>query len=369
MKRTFKIILSALVLSCTCAVVQAGSRTTAQGKGDKTYVVGFYNLENLFDTYDDPAKNDAEFLPEGKNRWTDTKYRKKLSNMAKVIKAMAEENGRYHTVLGVSEIENRLVLEDLVADPQIADANYQIIHYDGPDRRGVDVALLYNPKTFKYIESESIPYTFEGSSIDFVMSKEEQDYFRTRDILMVHGTIDGEHFAFYVAHLPSRSGDKKGSHQLRERGAEIMYDHAIKMQEKYPGIKIACMGDMNDNPTDASMAEYMHGKETIAEVGERDFFCPFTSMLKAGYGSLAYRGVWSIYDLVLVNNALATAPDGGLKIAKLGKKKGFYGRVFKQPFMTTQEGQYKGYPFRTFSNGSFIGGYSDHYPTYIVITK
>lgn len=340
----------------------------ARGKETKSYVVGFYNLENLFDIYDDPVKNDAEFLPDGKNKWTEAKYQKKVQNMAKVIRAMKDDNGCWHTILGVAEVENRLVLEDLVSDPQIAEANYQIIHYDGPDRRGVDVALLYKPEVFSFVESESIPYTFEGSSIDFVMSKSEQDYFRTRDVLMVRGRIQGEDVAVYVAHLPSRAGDKKGSNQLRERGAEIIYNHAMALQKKYPGIKIIVMGDMNDNPTDPSMAEYLHGRETLAEMGENDFFCPFISMLKAGYGSLCYQGVWSIYDLILVNDSLANARYGGLKIMQLGKK-GFYGRVFKKPFMTTQDGQYKGYPFRTFSNGSFIGGYSDHYPTYIVITE
>ena len=334
----------------------------------KGYVMGFYNLENLFDIYDDPVKNDEEYLPDGKNKWTEVKYRKKLQNMAKVIRSMKDDNGVWHSVLGVSEIENRLVLEDLVIEPQIAEANYQIIHYDGPDRRGVDVALLYKPEDFKYIESESIPFTFEGSSIDFLMDRQQQDDFRTRDILMVHGLIGGEHFAIYVAHLPSRAGGKKGGNQLRDRGAEIMYDHAMKMQEKHPGIKIVCMGDMNDNPTDPSMAEYLHGKEKIADVTSSDMFSPFVEMLKAGYGSLAYQGVWSIYDLILVNNALANAPDGGLKIRPLGKQ-GFYGRVYKKPFMITQKGQYKNYPFRTFSNGAFVGGFSDHYPTYIVVGK
>ena len=357
MKRIIAIFLLSVLL-CANAVAQ----------GSKNYVIGFYNLENLFDVYDDPVKNDSEFLPDGKNKWTEAKYQKKLQNMAKVIRSMKEDNGAWHAVLGVSEIENRLVLEDLVMDPQIAEANYQIIHYDGPDRRGVDVAMLYKPEVFKYIDSKSIPFTFEGSSIDFVMTKEQQDYFKTRDILMVHGTIDGEHFAIYVAHLPSRAGGKKGGNQLRDRGGEIMYNHAMQMQKKYPGIKIVCMGDMNDNPTDPSMAEYLHGKELKAEVTDSDFFSPFTSMLKAGYGSLAYQGVWSIYDLILVNNALANANDGSFAIRTIGKN-GFYGRVYKKPFMTTQKGQYKGYPFRTFSNGSFIGGYSDHYPTYIVITK
>ena len=354
------IVLAAMVLLCTGA--------NAQNKGSKNYVIGFYNLENLFDTYNDPAKNDEEFLPEGKNKWTEAKYQKKLQNMAKVIRSMKEENGAWHALLGVSEIENRLVLEDLVMEPQIAEANYQIIHYDGPDRRGVDVALLYKPEVFTFLDSESIPFTFEGSSIDWIQSKEERDYFRTRDILMVHGLIDGEHFAIYVAHLPSRAGGKKGGNQLRDRGGEIMYNHAMQMQAKYPGIKIICMGDMNDNPTDPSMAEYLHGKEFTEEVTDTEFFSPFTSMLKAGFGSLAYQGVWSIYDLLLVNNALVHPQQGTFALRQLHKK-GYYGRVFNAKFLTNQSGQYKGTPFRTFSNGAFIGGYSDHYPTYIVITK
>ena len=354
------IIIAALLLLCAGA--------DAQNAGKKNYVIGFYNLENLFDTYNDPVKNDEEFLPEGKNKWTEAKYQKKLQNMAKVIRSMKEENGVWHALLGVSEIENRLVIEDLVWEEQIREANYQIIHYDGPDRRGVDVALLYNPKVFTFIESESIPFTFEGSSIDFVMTKEQQDYFKTRDILMVHGLIDGEHFAVYVAHLPSRAGGKKGGNQLRDRGGEIMYNHAMQMQAKYPGIKIICMGDMNDNPTDPSMAEYLHGREFKEDVTDADFFSPFTSMLKAGFGSLAYQGVWSIYDLLLVNNALANPVRGTFGLRQLHKN-GYYGRVYNPKFLTNQSGQYKGTPFRTFSNGAFIGGYSDHYPTYIVITK
>ena len=332
----------------------------------RNYVIGFYNLENLFDTYNDPVKNDEEFLPEGKNQWTDVKYRKKLHNMATVIRSMAQTNGRFHTILGVSEIENRLVLEDLVSQPEIASANYQIVHYDGPDARGVDVALLYRPDNFKLIDSESIPFDFNSGTIEFAMNEEEQKNFKTRDILMVHGLLDGEEFAVYVAHLPSRIGGK--GWDLRSRGAEIIYSHAMQMEKRYPGIKIVVMGDMNDNPTDRSMAGFMHSKEKPEQVGKEDFFSPFLSMLKAGYGSLAYQGVWNIYDIILVNEALLNAPDGGVKIRPVGKK-GFYGVIFKKPFMITQSGQYKGTPFRTFSSGAFIGGYSDHFPTYIVLEK
>ena len=333
----------------------------AQGK--RSYVIGFYNLENLFDTYHDEGKNDYEYLPDGANQWTEAKYTKKLHNMASVIRAMEDENKIWHAVLGVSEIENRHVLEDLVSQPEIAEANYQIVHYDGPDRRGVDVALLYRPNLFKVLESKSIPFDF-NSSIAFSLNEEEKAYFRTRDILMVRGMLGNEMFAFFVAHLPSRIGGKGGD--LRSRGGEIMYQESMRLMAEYPDIKIVAMGDMNDNPTDPSMAVYMHGKENIDEVGKEDFFSPFVSMLKSGYGSLAYQGEWNIYDIIVVNANLCRGE--GLKIRPIVKKK-FYGRIFNPPFMTQQEGPYAGTPFRTFSGGAFIGGYSDHYPTYIVVSN
>lgn len=358
--RLRKILYSALLILAVTITACA-----KDGKGARGYVIGFYNVENLFDTYHDDGKNDYEFLPDGANRWTDARYNRKLHNIATVIKSMAKENNAFHTVLGLSEIENRHVLEDLVSQPEIAEANYQIVHYDGPDRRGVDVALLYRPEHFKVIESQSIPYDFNSSDIKFDMDKESQDRFRTRDILMVRGEIKGEMFAFFVTHLPSRIGGK-GS-DLRSRGAEIIYEHSVDLMKKHPGIKIVVMGDMNDNPTDESMAVYLRGKENVREVGEADFFSPFTSMLKAGYGSLAYRGEWNIYDLILTNEALVNAPKGSLRIVPIVKGK-YYGRVFSQPYMVQQTGQYKGTPFRTFSSGSYVGGYSDHYPTYIVIS-
>ena len=355
--RRFYCIITLLLLLLPSAWAQ---------KVQKTHVIGFYNLENLFDTYHDEGKNDYEYLPDGANQWTDVKYNKKLHNMAEVIRAMKDENGVYHTILGVSEVENRHVLEDLVTQPEIAEANYQIVHYDGPDRRGVDCALFYRPDQFTLLESRSIPFTFDSQSTKFSMTPEEQADFRTRDILEVRGTIGDEMFAFYVTHLPSRIGGKSGD--LRSRGAEIIYENAMKLMQAYPGIKIAVMGDMNDNPFDESMVTYLHGKEKTEEVGEQDFFEPFLSMIKAGFGSLAYQGVWSIFDIIMVNENLVNPPKGTYKIQPIVKKK-FYGRVFQRPFMTQQEGQYKGTPKRTMSNGAFINGYSDHYPTYIVISN
>ncbi len=278
---------------------------------------------------------------------------------------MKNANGRWHTLLGICEIENRLVIEDLVSQPEIAEANFQIVHYESPDKRGIDCALLYNPANFQYLDSEALPFDF-NSDIQFNMSVEEQAKFKTRDVLMTHGLLDGEEFAIYVAHLPSRIGGK--GEDLRARGAEIIYNHAMQMMEKYPGIKIAVMGDMNDNAYDESMTVWLHGRETIAEVTEKDFFLPFISMMKAGYGTLAYQGVWNLFDNILVNYNLCNADKGSLKIRTTGKK-GYYGVVFKEDWMLNQSGNYKGQPFRTNSGGAFINGYSDHLPTYIVLEK
>ena len=333
------------------------------------YVIGFYNLENLFDTTHDEGKNDYEFLPDGNNRWTVDKYQKKLSNMAHAIRAMRDENKAYHTILGVAEVENQHVLEDLVGEKEIADAHYRFVHYDSPDERGIDVALLYRPDKFKLLESRPIPYDFNSDDIKFEKTPDERAAFKTRDALMVRGTIDGEMFAFFVAHLPSRLGDKGAD--LRERGAEIIYTNAVALMKKYPGIKIVVMGDMNDNPTDESMTTYMQGRENLADVGPYDFFSPFISIYKSGIGSLKYRSDWFIFDIIQVNYNLANAGRRSLKILPAGgdRQKPLYGRIFSAPFLTQQSGQYAGTPFRTFSNGAFINGYSDHYPTFIKIGK
>ena len=356
MKRII-LLLAALVL---LAPVQA----CAKKKGGK-HVIGFYNVENLFNTTHDKGKNDYEYLPDGANEWTPDKYRKKLANLARVIADMKEENGVWHTVLGLAEVENREVVKDLVKEPAIARAGYRIVHYESPDRRGIDVALLYSPARMKVLDSKSIPFDFNSSIRFTTYNKEEQADFRTRDVLMVHGLIEGEQFAFYVCHFPSRRGDK--GLDVRARAAEIVYRHSREMARKYPGIKCVVMGDMNDNPQDESLAGYLHGRRSPGEVKEGDFFNPFWEMLDDGIGSLYYRGDPNIFDCILVSDALVDAPAGSLRIVRQGRK--YYGRVFEKPYMTQQSGQYKGTPFRTFSNGRFINGYSDHYPTYIYIQK
>ena len=334
---------------------------------DDAYVIGFYNVENLFDTEHDRGKNDEAFTPEGENAWTPDKYEKKLSNIASVIQAMAEKNGRWHTLLGLAEVENDRVLEDLVARPEIAEAGYKFVHVEGPDVRGIDCALLYRPEEFKVVETRVLPYDFNTTSgIVFEKTPEEQRAFKTRDVLCVRGVLGDEVFAVYVCHWPSRNGGK-GS-DLRCRAAEIVREDIFTLENRFADINIVVMGDMNDNPEDVCMTDYLRGRETFAKMRDGELFSPFLRMHKDGYGSQEYHGEWNIFDCIFVNGALTDVDaEGSLHILKSDPF--HYGYVFDAPFLTQQEGRYAGTPFRTFSGGQFIGGYSDHYPTYIIISK
>jgi len=333
---------------------------------EDAYVIGFYNVENLFDTEHDEGKNDQSFLPEGENNWTADKYAVKLSNIASVIRAMSEENGRWHAVLGMAEVENERVLKDLVAREEIAGAGYRFVHFESPDVRGIDCALLYRPDVFKVLEARTLPYDFDSpSGIVFEKTPEEQRDFKTRDVLCVRGKLGGEDFIFYVAHYPSRTGNK-GS-DLRCRASEILYADLREQERLHPGIKVVVMGDMNDNPADESLAVWLHGRETIGEMQEGDLFSPFMQMYKEGFGTEEYHGEWNIFDCIFVNGALAKPAEGSLGIRK--SDAGYYGHVFNPPFLVQQEGRYAGTPFRSFSGGQFINGYSDHYPTYIIINQ
>ena len=333
---------------------------------EDAYVVGFYNVENLFDTVHDRGKNDQSFLPDGENNWTPDKYEKKQANIASVIQAMQKQNGRWHALLGLAEVENARVLQDLVARPEIAEADYHFVHVESPDVRGIDCALLYRPSQFKVIETRTLPFDFKtDSGIVFEKTPQEQAEFRTRDVLCVRGELGGEPFAVYVCHFPSRSGNK-GS-DLRCRAAEIVYTDIRAQEAKHPGLKVVVMGDMNDNPEDACIADYLHGRETIAEMQPGDLFSPFLRMHKDGFGSEEYHGEWNIFDIILVSGSLAAPADGTLGIVKTDTF--HYGAVFNPPFLTQQEGRFAGTPLRTFSGGQFMNGYSDHYPTFIILNK
>lgn len=319
----------------------------------KLVTVGFYNLENLFDTEDDPKINDEEFLPNGSYAWTKDKYEEKLANMAYVISQLGVESAPQGlSLLGVSEIENRGVLEDLAKQPLIKDRNYQIIHYDSPDLRGIDVALLYNPIHFKPISSKPVFLNIKGEG-------GERQF--TRDILFVHGVLDGDTVSVLVNHWPSRSGGEEASAYKRVLAAKLCRSLVDSLYDANPGFKIIIMGDLNDDPTSPSIKNHLRAKGKKDEVETRDVFNPMFDLYRRGFGSNAYRDAWSLFDQIIISAPFLNTDDSGYQYYKTN--------IFNKQFLIQASGQYKGYPFRTFSGSTYQGGYSDHYPVLIYLTK
>ncbi len=344
-----KIIFTAVFCLAVCV-----QYVHAQGK---RYCVAFYNVENLFDTIHSPGVFDEEFLPGAAKGWNSQKYWKKISNLEQVFYGIASSAGDFPTIIGVSEIENRNVLEDIVATEKLQPANYQIVHYDSPDARGVDVALFYRPDQFRYEGSFPIPVHMPS-----------QPNFKTRDILSVWGTIEGERFCFFVGHWPSRLGGQQASEPKRCLVAQIIRNATDSILRENPETKIVIMGDLNDDPTDKSIAEVLDAKCNSESLSDGDLYNPFCEMFKKGYGTLAYQDKWNLFDNIIVSSSLVDGQGGTLHLTK-GKKSKFYGNIFDRPLLRQQSGQYKNYPLRTFVGNEFQGGYSDHFPVFIYISR
>ena len=318
----------------------------------KVQCVGFYNLENLFDTIIDPDTNrilQDDFTPDGNKMWNTVRYYHKLDNMARVISEIGTEKvPTGPAVIGVTEVENRFVLEDLVERPAIASRNYQIVHFDSPDERGIDVALLYQPDIFKVTKSSS----------HSILLPEDN---RTRALLVVEGEFDGEKMYFMVDHWPSRGGGHKKSNPLRDSVAS--HDRGIidSILAIHSDAKIVFMGDLNDDPIDESVQEFMNSGGKIRKLKEGQLYNPMTEKYKKGIGTLAYNDAWNLFDQFLITQSLLGDDKSTYKFWKA--------TVFNKKYLVQKSGHYKGYPFRTYGGGQYQGGYSDHFPVYMYFIK
>lgn len=316
----------------------------------QTFGVAFYNLENLFDTINNNGKYDQEFSPEGSYRWDGAKYWKKISNIAYTISQMTTKTTPIGpAVIGVSEIENKTVLDDLVKASAIKDWNLQVVHHDSPDARGVDVSLLYNPKLFRLI-----------NVTNHTLKVPELPRFKTRDQMCVVGLMGGARVAIIVNHWPSRRGGEKESSWLREAAASLTKSIADSLYKIDPNIGVIVMGDLNDDPHNKSVSEVLGAVKKIDKTLDGGFFNPFWEKLEKGIGSYIYRGGWDLFDQIIVNKNIV---DGacGLKFRAA--------EVLNKPFLLETEGKYKGYPKRTFSSKAWNDGYSDHLPTEVFLVK
>lgn len=341
MKRLFFVLISVVLVL----------NLSAQEKKIVPYAVAFYNLENLFDTLNLNTTYDKEFSPQGAKKWDSKKYNAKLKNMAEVLSQLAKDKCPLGpAVIGVSEIENRSVLEDLVKTEPLNRQNLQIIHYDSPDLRGVDVALLYNPSLFFPVSSKSFRLEVEG-----------MPDFKTRDPLLVSGKIDGELFHILVNHWPSRSRGQKQSEHLRVAAAKLNRHICDSLRAEDPEAKVIIMGDLNDDPQDKSVNTTLGAKTKRKQVKEGDLFNPLAEIYAKGVGSLGYQGKWNLFDQIVISDNMLGNDRTSFKYWR--------GEIFNRDFLITQEGQYKGYPFRTFSGNAFLNGYSDHFPVIIYMVK
>ncbi len=343
--------LSRMLVVAAVVVLGAFASSAQQTAGkSQMFGVAFYNLENLFDTINNNGKYDLEFSPQGDRRWDSKKYWSKINKLAYAISQMTNKytpNGP--AVIGVSEIENITVLQDLVKAAPIKNWNLQIVHHDSPDARGVDVGLLYNPRYFQL-----------DSVTNHRLTIPSLPRFRTRDQMCVVGKMGGSPIAIIVNHWPSRRGGNKESSYLREAAAELSRSIAADLDAKNPGIAVVVMGDLNDDPSDKSCSEVLGAVKKPEKVVEGGFYNPFWKKLDDGIGSYIYRGGWDLFDQIIVNYNL-TKGTNGLR---------FYGaEVLNKPFLLQTDGQYKGYPLRTFSGGAWTDGYSDHLPTEIYLIK
>jgi hypothetical protein len=314
-------------------------------------VIAFYNLENLFDTINDPLKNDEQFLPDGDYKWTSSVYLEKLNHMGMVIDQIGNKyNNLRPAIIGVCEIENRQVLEDLIQTDYLKQHGYGIVHYDSPDRRGVDVGMLYLENRFTVISSASYTLTIEGDT-----------GFYTRDQLLVTGILDGDTLNIIVNHWPSRRGGEKESAPLRNAAADLNRHIVDSILTLNPNAKIIVMGDLNDDPDNDSVLKHLRAKGKKDKLLPGDLYNTMWDLYKSGVGSLAYRGQWNLFDQIIVSQGLL---NNNMESWEL-----YATHIFNENFLVTQEGRYAGYPYRTMSGGTYIGGYSDHFPTYIILVK
>ena len=332
-----------------------------QEKQYAVHTVAFYNVENLFDTIKSPNTFDAEFTPNGQRGWGTQKYNRKLNLLAEAISQIGtDENPNMPTILGVSEIENRAVLEDLIKEEKLQSANYGIIHFDSPDRRGIDVGLLYQPQHFVPTSTKSIPlYIYEQSKSKRGSRHEKGKRIYTRDQLLVTGLLEGEEIHLIVNHWPSRYGGEKKSSPNREGAAELNRQIIDSLYNINPNAKIITMGDFNDGPYNKSMTKVLGAEGDKSKVKKGGLYNPMYEMYENGLGTLAYRDAWDVFDQMIASEPLIRNDFSGWQLWKT--------RIFNKPFLIQRTGRYRGYPLRNQLNGE--PGYSDHFPVYMYLIK
>ncbi|WP_044400640.1 endonuclease [Lacinutrix sp. Hel_I_90] len=321
----------------------------------KIHTVAFYNLENLFDTINDPTKNDeASPMMEIKADREDI-YKKKVHNMARVISDIGYETaGNAPALIGICEVENVNVVEDVANDPLLLAKDYGIVHFESPDRRGIDVGLMYQKALFQPISKSS--HTLK------IYDDQTRKRVYTRDQLLVSGKLDGELIHVIVSHWPSRSGGEARSRSKRVAAAKLNKRIIDSLQVIDPYAKIITMGDLNDDPTNESVKDVLQAKNKKSKVKLKGIYNPYIDLFKKkGLGTTAYRDAWSLFDQIMFTKPLIDEGYESFKFYQAG--------IYNKYYLVNKQGRYKGYPLRSFADGGFTDGFSDHFPVYIYLIK
>ena len=330
----------------------------AKAQQDKTYrahTIAFYNVENLFDTENDPITYDDDRTPDGKDHWTEEIYQDKVSKMARVISEIgADVTNNAPALIGLAEIENRKTVEALANDPKLLAKDYGIAHFDSPDRRGIDVALMYQKALFK-------PTNISKHELLIYDNVDTSKRVYTRDQLLVSGLLDGDMMHVIVNHWPSRSGGEARSRKKRIAAAALNMKIIDSLQSNDPYAKIITMGDLNDDPTSPSVKKTMKASGKKEKVKDDMLYNPMEPMFKKGIGTLAYRDGWNLFDQIIISAPLLDKDFSTYRYYKAG--------IYNKNYLSNPKGRYKGYPYRSFANGGYTGGYSDHFPVYVYLIK
>ncbi|NER13144.1 endonuclease [Leptobacterium flavescens] len=316
------------------------SSSSASHKIGSLHTVAFYNLENLFDTKNDSKTLDDDFTPKGFKKWNKKRYHGKLRKLSKAISNVGrDKNGNAPVIVGLAEVENKGVIKDLIGTKHLRKKGFGYVHYDSPDERGIDVALIYQEEYFTIIHSEVIPL--------MVYNEEGQRDF-TRDILYVNGRLNNETVHILVNHWPSRrSGSDETSYKRVEAAKTVRHAlDRIKGEEEDPVFII--MGDFNDDPGSESIKDHLMGP---------DLYNPMSRLLSIERGSLNHRFHWNLFDQIIFSHNFFDHKAGTHKFA--------HADIFDDHFLKEWKGKYKNNPFRTFKGRKYLGGYSDHFPVYI----
>lgn len=301
--------------------------------------IAFYNLENLFDTVDDPHTLDDDFTPESRKKWTDKRLHKKLDKLSRVISQIGkEEVGHPPVIVGLAEVENREVVEMLVEKKALKDLDYRVVHFDSPDERGIDTALIYRAAYFEVMQAKAqaaLLYDDDG----------DRDY--TRDILHVHGKLAGQDLHLMVNHWPSRRKGVEETEPKRLKVAGVQRQLVETVWEQDAEARLIVMGDFNDGPSSKSIA-LLKGAE---------FINPLASEASDDSGSLSHDQEWYLFDQILVSHNMLD-PSGSIFFLESD--------IYDPDYLREYDGKYEGSPFRSYAGRKFLGGYSDHFPVFTV---